>query len=229
MSIILVLCLVLISVQSVFAQQFGIDSPLEGSVQSGNVAPPTGWTCGNGIVTASVNGGPTINFTEDQNRGDTGVPCNNTGDNAFIIAQPWNWNVLGSGQHTIVFFLNGAQFATRTFTVATFGTEFLFGPSASFTVQDFPDPGHEAEYRQVIAVKGDLLGTIDDYLNSGRHHILILADSGMGKTSFVLNYYAYNQRKIQKDRWRLAVVPLGNPENGSRIKTPYAPSPSSSR
>ena len=74
------------------------------------------------------------------------------------------------------------------------------------------DPGQEAEYRQVVAAEGDLLTNVDKYLTSGRHHLLILADSGMGKTSFVLNYYAYNQRKPAKDRWRLAVVPLGEPE-----------------
>ena len=116
------------------------------------------------------------------------------------------------------------QRRTKKALEAGFGKK-LFGPevierSTHYYVHPYcsnVDPGHEAEERQVITVKGDLLGTIDDYLNSGRHHILILADSGMGKTSFVLNYYAYNQRKIPKDRWRLAVVPLGHPEADTYI------------
>ena len=74
------------------------------------------------------------------------------------------------------------------------------------------DPAREAEPNQVVVVRGDLLKTVDEYLASDRHHLLILADSGMGKTSFVLNYYAYNQGKSKRKRWRLALVPLGGSE-----------------
>ena len=74
------------------------------------------------------------------------------------------------------------------------------------------DPAREAEPRQLVTVKGNLLETVDDYLLSDQHHLLILADSGMGKTSFVLNYYAYNQNKSKRKRQRLALVPLGSPE-----------------
>ena len=144
MSIILALCLFLVSAQSAFAQ-FSIDSPLGGSVQSGTVAPPTGWRCNSGEITATVDNGPTINFTEKRNRGDTAGPCNNSGDNAFIIAEPWNYNVFGSGQHTIRFFDNGSQFSSATFEIATFGTEFLLNASACQTFQNFPDPGGDAE------------------------------------------------------------------------------------
>jgi hypothetical protein len=123
-----------------------IDSPLPHSVQSGTVAPPHGWICPrNGAITAQVDGGPIINFTEDQNRQDTAGPCDNSGNNSFVITQPWNWNVFGDGQHTILFFDNGQQFASRTFEIATFGTEYLSGPTASCTVQDFPDPGTDVE------------------------------------------------------------------------------------
>ena len=58
-----------------------------------------------------------------------------------------------------------------------------------------------------------MFSVLDDYLlkelpeDNAIHHILILADSGMGKTSFLLNYYAYNQKK--RDSLRIALVPLG--------------------
>jgi hypothetical protein len=139
-SIFLLLVLSLALTAPAFAQS-AIDSPLPGSVQSGTVAPPTGWHCASGAITAQVDGGPTINFTEQQNRADTATPCSNSGENAFIIAQPWNWNVLGAGAHVITFFNDGSEFAEAPFTVATFGTEFLFGPRASFVVEDFPDAG----------------------------------------------------------------------------------------
>jgi hypothetical protein len=75
------------------------------------------------------------------------------------------------------------------------------------------DPAQEAEIRQVIATQEDLFSAIDKYLvdDSSYRHILLLADSGMGKSSFVLNYYARNQRLSKRKRRRLAVVPLGIP------------------
>ena len=70
MSIVLALCVVLISAQSIFAQGFAIDSPIAGSVQSGAVSPPNGWKCPrNGQITARIDGGPELQFTEDLSRG----------------------------------------------------------------------------------------------------------------------------------------------------------------
>jgi hypothetical protein len=48
--------------------------------------------------------------------------------------------------------------------------------------------------------------------------MILLADSGMGKTSAVLNYYAQNQRGRRDKRRRLAVVPLGNSNADEKIK-----------
>lgn len=74
------------------------------------------------------------------------------------------------------------------------------------------DPAQEAEMRQVVATKERLFDVIDEHLakDSASRHLLLLADSGMGKSSFVLNYYARNQHLRQ--RQRLAVVPLGIPD-----------------
>ena len=75
------------------------------------------------------------------------------------------------------------------------------------------DPAQEAEIRNVIATQEDLFVVVDKYLSAdlAYRHILLLADSGMGKSSFVLNYYVYNQRKPKGKRHRLALVPLGIP------------------
>src|SRR5438105_9822045 len=69
------------------------------------------------------------------------------------------------------------------------------------------DPSQEAEIRQVVSTREDLFAVVDRFLDkqSPHRHIFLLADSGMGKTSFVINYYAHNMRK--RRRRRLAVVP----------------------
>lgn len=74
------------------------------------------------------------------------------------------------------------------------------------------DPAQEAEIRQVKVTKQKLFEMVDEHLaeDSANRHLLLLADSGMGKSSFVLNYYARNQQL--RKRQRLAVVPLGIPD-----------------
>gem|GEM_PF-2289439 len=76
------------------------------------------------------------------------------------------------------------------------------------------DPAQEAEMRQVVATEEKLFAAVDKHLakDNPHRHLLLLADSGMGKTSFVLNYYARNQRLPKRKQQRLAVVPLGIPD-----------------
>jgi uncharacterized protein YjbI with pentapeptide repeats len=75
------------------------------------------------------------------------------------------------------------------------------------------------EGTNVIATREDLFKAIDRFINeeSPHRHLLLLADSGMGKSSFVLNYYDYNRRKILK-RHKLAVIPLGAEAALEKIK-----------
>ncbi|MDZ7360912.1 MAG: DUF1566 domain-containing protein [candidate division KSB1 bacterium] len=76
------------------------------------------------------------------------------------------------------------------------------------------DPAQEAEMRQVVTTEEKLFAAVDKHLakDNPHRHLLLLADSGMGKTSFVLNYYARNQRLPKRQQQRLAVVPLGIPD-----------------
>ena len=78
------------------------------------------------------------------------------------------------------------------------------------------DPAVESEPRHLFTVKHGLFDVIDQYIeNEGDiRHILILADSGMGKTSFILNYYAMNQNKSKRKRQQIVLIPLGckNPD-----------------
>ena len=75
------------------------------------------------------------------------------------------------------------------------------------------------EGHNIIATRENLFHAIDRFLTerSDQRHLLLLADSGMGKSSFVLNYYDYNRRKIRR-RHKLAVIPLGVPVALDKIR-----------
>jgi hypothetical protein len=81
------------------------------------------------------------------------------------------------------------------------------------------DPTQEAELRHVVAVKANVFETVDEYLakDSPQRHLFLLADSGMGKSSFVLNYYARNQRLPKRKRHQIVVLPLVIPDVLERI------------
>src|SRR3990172_8692445 len=74
------------------------------------------------------------------------------------------------------------------------------------------DPAGAEEPRLAYGAKQNLFAAIDDLLNDPTEYrfLFLLADSGMGKTSFLLNYYARHIRK-RKRKFELALVPLGIP------------------
>ncbi len=76
------------------------------------------------------------------------------------------------------------------------------------------NPSREKELREFKMSEGKLFERVEEFLSldSPSRHLLLLADSGMGKTSFVLNYYAHNHNLPDKRHKRLAVVPLSHPE-----------------
>jgi len=83
------------------------------------------------------------------------------------------------------------------------------------------DPTQEEEIRGVLGVKQDLFKTIDERLDEpGKYkYIIVLADSGMGKTAFVMNYYVRHWRNRRRRRkFNLALVPLGMKNADQLIK-----------
>src|SRR6185437_6418851 len=83
------------------------------------------------------------------------------------------------------------------------------------------DPSGEDDLRRLVPFQNPLFKVIDSFLadTGAERHVLLLADSGMGKTSFLLNYYARNRRiRATERRHRIAVVPLGRPDVLNRLK-----------
>jgi hypothetical protein len=81
------------------------------------------------------------------------------------------------------------------------------------------DPAGGEDFRQLHSVRQAAFKRLDQLLSGQpeHRHTLILADSGMGKTSLLLNYYARYSRK-DSGRYRLAIVPLGHSKADDFIK-----------
>ena len=80
------------------------------------------------------------------------------------------------------------------------------------------DPCQRDEIRNVIAVQRDLASTLDQSFRTDAEfkHYILLADSGMGKTSFLLNYFSRHLRKFHK-RFRMELIPLNVPGLKERL------------
>jgi len=81
------------------------------------------------------------------------------------------------------------------------------------------DPAGGEESRLLHSVQAPLFETFDRALSSNsedKYHIL-LADSGMGKSSAVINYCVRHQRRWRK-KYHVAIVPLGIPDADERIR-----------
>jgi len=83
------------------------------------------------------------------------------------------------------------------------------------------DPSGLEDFRRIVATRVPLFSAMDRILRSPgtERFLIILADSGMGKTAFLLNYYARHRRRW---RWRrrgieLKLVPLNQPDAGETI------------
>jgi len=80
------------------------------------------------------------------------------------------------------------------------------------------DPAGAEEPRLVYGVQEKLFEALDKVLThpTEHHFIFLLADSGMGKTSALINYYARHLRRIRKP-FKLFLIPLGIPDADERI------------
>ena len=132
-------CLSLILLTPALASAAVLDVPSTGDTLSG-IGILHGWKCtAEGEITVAFNGGTPIPATYGSPRGDTSTACGNEGNNGFYTY--WNWAILGDGEHTVVAYDSGVEFARSTFMVTTAGEEFVRGAQARVRVSDFPNLG----------------------------------------------------------------------------------------
>ena len=100
----------------------------------------SGWKCPpNDDISIVVDGGTPIPVPSRVRRSDTASTCGNDGRNGFI--SQINFNLFGNGVHTAVVRQGGVQFAQTTFSVTTFGVNFLSGVSGTYVLNGFPSTG----------------------------------------------------------------------------------------
>lgn len=80
------------------------------------------------------------------------------------------------------------------------------------------DPAREEEIRNIRAPKENAFDALDDFFDkdSVYRHMIILADSGMGKTSLLLNYFVRNYKR--RNPKKIKLLPLGIPNLEKLIK-----------
>ena len=120
-----------------------LENPQPGSIQSG-IGVISGFVCDAERVDIEIDGSSVLRAGYGTSRADTQVVCGDS-ENGFGLL--FNWNLLGDGTHTIQALADGAAFATVTFTVTTFGTEFLQDASGTFTLPSFPEGGTDVRVR----------------------------------------------------------------------------------
>ena len=79
------------------------------------------------------------------------------------------------------------------------------------------DPSEEDDIRRVADVRESVMGAVDRFIEHGgeRRFMLLLADTGMGKTTFCLNYYRHAWRK---KKWPAAIISLGRDDALEKVK-----------
>jgi len=93
-------------------------------------------------------------------------------------------------------------------------TEFYVRPDCQSV-----DPAGTEDFRYNVAAREPLFDTMDRLLHNPSQYkfVILLADSGMGKTSFLLNYYAHHQRS-RRNPFQLSLVPLNLPNSDELVK-----------
>lgn len=114
-----------------------LENPQPGSFQSG-IGVISGWACKATRIDIVIDQAATFEAAYGTSREDTRSVCGDANNGFGLLI---NWNLFGSGTHTVRVLADGAQFGSATFAVTTLGAEFLSGKSGTFVLNDFPMAG----------------------------------------------------------------------------------------
>jgi len=82
------------------------------------------------------------------------------------------------------------------------------------------DPSEQDDLRHTVGARESAFDVVERLLSTkSKVYVLVLADSGMGKTTFLLNLAAHEIGKPSKKKLRMAIVPLGESGALEHIKS----------
>ena len=124
------------------AQAAVLESPAHDATVSG-IGFISGWKCDAENITVRLDGGEPIPVAMRQPRGDLllNKTCGETIEHGFI--QQINWGYVGDGEHEMVAYDDGVEFARSTFTVGSTGEEFLTDLRRRSLIENFPSRGED--------------------------------------------------------------------------------------
>jgi len=135
-----------------------LENPQTGSSQSG-LGTLSGWVCNAGSVDLVIDEAVTLKAAYGTDRGDTAKECGDTNNGFGLLL---NWNLLGSGTHTVRALADGVQFGSATFTVTTiWGAAYLSGVDGSCRVSDFPSPGTQVVVRWEESLQNFVIESVE--------------------------------------------------------------------
>ena len=81
------------------------------------------------------------------------------------------------------------------------------------------DPQNKNQEGKIAEVRSNITNTMDQFIfnDSSVKHIFLMAASGMGKTSFLLNYFAYLNNKLLK-KYQVELIPMSLKNVYNRLK-----------
>lgn len=87
-----------------------------------------------------------------------------------------------------------------------------------YCTTDYPEP--EIQNINSIDKKYELRKEIYKWLNTRSiyHHLIIFSDTGLGKSSFLINYFAYNKSLPKRRQKEIEFVPMGMPDIDKKLE-----------
>ncbi len=114
-----------------------LENPAHGAAASG-IGVISGWHCTATRIELQIDSDAPLRAGQGTTRPDTAQVCSNS-NSGFGLT--FNWARLTPGTHIIRALADGVEFDRATFTVASYGAEFLNGRAGAAVVPDFPAAG----------------------------------------------------------------------------------------
>jgi hypothetical protein len=136
-----------------------LENPQPASAQSG-IGVISGWVCSASKIEVVIDEVATLGVGYGTDRGDTVGECGDANNGFGLLL---NWNLLGTGPHTVRALADGVEFGSATFTVTTlWGMEYLYGASGTCRLSGFPRAGTDIVVRWEESLQNFVIESVEE-------------------------------------------------------------------